>query len=95
MNAKRISDPNDALSTIDVKKSRNEMKIYHIEQLPIEMLLKIFDYLPTFCDVSLVNKLFYDVACKVHDPHICLMVRQWLPVRIFYCPSIFSSDNKF
>lgn len=46
----------------------------NIEQLPVEMLIKIFGYLPTYGEVSLVNKLFYGIACTVHDPNICLRI---------------------
>lgn len=43
-----------------------------IDQLPVEMLLKIFSYLPSYGNVSLVNKLFYDVACKLNDSNVCV-----------------------
>lgn len=38
-----------------------------IDQLPVEILLQIFRYLPNYGQVSLVNKLFYNVACDVND----------------------------
>ncbi|KAG4071586.1 hypothetical protein HA402_011740 [Bradysia odoriphaga] len=43
-----------------------------INQLPVEILIKIFGYLPSFGRVSLVNKLFYDVSCSVHASKICV-----------------------
>lgn len=45
-----------------------------IDQLPVEMLMKIFSFLPTYSDVSLVNKLFYGISCKVNDSNICLRI---------------------
>lgn len=89
MNAKRIgiSDADSDLFAIKVKKS--EMKI---DQLPIEMLMKIFNYLPACYDeVPLVNKLFYSVACNVNDPHIVLRIDESFFVRIFF----FCSSNLF
>lgn len=38
-----------------------------IDELPVEMLMKVFSYLPNYDAVSLVNKLFYNVACKLTD----------------------------
>lgn len=38
-----------------------------IDELPVEMLMKVFSYLPNYDTVSLVNKLFYNVACKLTD----------------------------
>lgn len=37
-----------------------------IDQLPVEMLMKVFSYLTSYKAVSLVSKLFYDVGCKVN-----------------------------
>lgn len=38
-----------------------------IDELPVEILMKIFTYLPRYSEVALVNKVFYDVACSVND----------------------------
>lgn len=38
-----------------------------IDQLPVEILMKIFRYLPNCGQVSLVNKLFYNVVCSLND----------------------------
>lgn len=40
-----------------------------IDQLPVEMLMKIFSYLPApaYCEVSLVNKRFHGIACKMDN----------------------------
>lgn len=43
-----------------------------IGKLPVEMLIKIFGYLPAYGKVSLVSKTFYDVACAVNDKNITL-----------------------
>ncbi len=55
-----------------------------IDQLPVEMLMKIFSFLPRYEDVSLVNKLFYEIACTVNDPNICLTIDERFFVRIFF-----------
>lgn len=38
-----------------------------IDQLPVEMLMKIFSYLPTYGEVSAVNRTFNHVACTVNS----------------------------
>jgi len=38
-----------------------------IDQLPVEMLLKIFSYLPSYDEVTLTNKQFYTIACTMND----------------------------
>lgn len=63
----------------------------NIDQLPVEILIKIFGYLPTFAEVSLVNRLFYDIACKVNDPNICLRINQSFYQR-FLCDNVTSSQ---
>lgn len=53
-----------------------------IDQLPVEILMKIFSYLPSYNQVSLVNKRFYDVVCSVSDNcasfgiNVCSLVKQ-------------------
>lgn len=49
-----------------------------IDELPVETLMIIFNYLPTCGEISLVNKLFYNIACKVTDPNICLRIEYWM-----------------
>lgn len=46
----------------------------NLDQLPVEVLTKIFSFLPAYGEVSLVNKLFYNIACQVNDPNICLRI---------------------
>lgn len=45
-----------------------------LDQLPVEMLMHIFSYLSEFEEVSLVNKLFYNIVCKMNDSNICLRI---------------------
>lgn len=45
-----------------------------IDQLPLEMLMEIFRYLPMYDKVSLVNKRFYSIVCKLKDPLICIRI---------------------
>lgn len=53
-----------------------------IDQLPAELLMKIFSYLPSYSQVSLVNKRFYDVVCSASDNcasfeiSLCSLVKQ-------------------
>lgn len=51
--------------------------------------MKIFRELPSYGRVSLVNKLFYDVACSVNDSKICvkfLINSNWLVSKtLFLC----------
>lgn len=58
----------------------------NIEELPIEMLMKIFSYLPSYKNVSIVNKHFYNIACELCDSKICLELKSELFVsnNIFY-----------
>lgn len=50
----------------------------NINQLPIEILIKIFGFLPAYENVSLVNKNFHDVVVKVtmNNPNSSLTVTQ-------------------
>lgn len=41
-----------------------------MDDLPVELLMKIFSYLPSYSNVSLVSKRFYEVACNVNE--VCL-----------------------
>lgn len=43
-----------------------------LEDLPVELLLKIFSYLPSNKNVSLVNKHFYGVICNSHEVGLSL-----------------------
>lgn len=52
-----------------------------IDQLPVEMLIKIFSFLPAKGEASLVNKLFYNIWCQVNDSNICLRINR----RFFEC----------
>lgn len=58
-----------------------------IDQLPVEILMKIFNYLHSYDKVSLVNKHFYNVACKVTESRIHLRLYSELIVSIydFWC----------
>lgn len=62
----------------------------HIDELPIEMLMQIFAYLPKYNAVSLVSKRFYDVACKVNDSTICLLFNVSFLVRNLFVCSVYS-----
>ncbi len=44
----------------------------NIDELPVEMLMKIFRYLDRYKEVSLVNKHFYNVWCSSKDWKISL-----------------------
>lgn len=55
-----------------------------IDQLPVEILMKIFSYLPRHEDILLVNKYFYDVACKVNDANIILRINTRFLVSKFF-----------
>lgn len=43
-----------------------------IDELPSEILLKIFNYIPDRRSVALVNRRFYDAVCTLDEPQICL-----------------------
>lgn len=45
-----------------------------IDELPVEVLMTIFGFLRDYDEVSLVNKLFYGVVCKVNDSNISLHI---------------------
>lgn len=60
-----------------------------ILQFPVEILMKIFSFLPSYANISLVNKKCYDVVRKIADPRICLTVTSNLFVsEIFFSISI-------
>lgn len=44
----------------------------NIDELPFELLTKIFSYLPNHKTVALVNHHFYDVVCTLDAPIMCL-----------------------
>lgn len=46
-----------------------------ILQLPTEVLLEIFGYLPERWDVSLACQSFYEVVCKLEMNSLCLSVK--------------------
>lgn len=56
-----------------------------LDQFSVEVLMKIFSYLPTYGSVLLVNKYFYNVASIVRDSKICLRLDSRFFVRIFFC----------
>lgn len=45
-----------------------------IDQLPVETLMTILGFVTDYEEVSLVNKLFYDIVCKLNDANICLRI---------------------
>lgn len=55
-----------------------------LEELPIEILLKIFSYLPSYDNVSLVNKQFYNIVCELCDSKLCLILNSELFVSLKY-----------
>lgn len=55
-------------------KRKEQRQIMKIDQLPVEMLMKIFSYLPRHGELSQVNKHFYDLVCKVNDSKICIRI---------------------
>lgn len=57
----------------------------NIEELPIEILMKIFNYLPSYKNVSIVNKHFYSIACDLYDSKINLELRSELFVSNIIC----------
>lgn len=59
-----------------------------IDQLPVEMIMNIFSCLPNYYNVSLVNKQFYDVACKMNDRNVSLTLDDKFFVSITF--SLFS-----
>lgn len=60
-----------------------------MEELPIEILMKIFSYLPSYDKVSLVNKKFYNIVCEMSDSKICLALNPDLFVSIVNNFSVF------
>lgn len=58
-----------------------------IDQLPVEMLMNIFSYISAYWEASLVNKLFYSIACRVRDPTIYLRIDQQF-VKQFLCNDV-------
>lgn len=47
-----------------------------LDQLPTEMLMQIVSNLSTYREISLVNKRFYAIVCKLTDSKICLQIDQ-------------------
>lgn len=43
-----------------------------LDQLPVEILMKTFSYVPTHDEILLVNKLFHNIACNITDANDCL-----------------------
>lgn len=66
------------------RKINLKKKMKKIDQLPVEVLIEIFRYLPRYDDVSLVSKLFYDVACLVRDSKNCVSFNLRSMVRDFF-----------
>lgn len=58
-----------------------------IVQLPVEVLMHISNFLPTYNEVSLVNKLFYDIARSVNDSNNRLRFHQFVD-RFLSCDSM-------
>lgn len=63
-----------------------------IDELPVEMLMKIFSYLPSYKNVSLTNKVFYSIACTTNDPNICLRISSQMSFHLL--ESIRQSERK-
>lgn len=55
-----------------------------IDQLPIELLIKIFSYQPTVREIALVNRHFYEIVTDLNDANICLRIDQRFYDRFFY-----------
>lgn len=55
-----------------------------VDELPTEMLIKIFSYLPSYQNVSLVNKRFYEVVCVMNDRNIYLTLDSKFFVSILF-----------
>lgn len=55
-----------------------------MDQLPIEILLTIFSYVPDHKVLALVNRRFYDAVCILDAPHFFLGVFEKM-VNIFSC----------
>lgn len=53
--------------------------------------MEIFGYLPTYKDISLVNKLFYSIVCKMNDSNICVRIDQRFFER-FFCDNLIDSQ---
>ena len=47
----------------------------NIVQLPVEVLMEIFNYVPERCDISLVCQKFYETVCKLE------LNSKWLSVK--------------
>lgn len=43
-----------------------------MDQLPVEILMKTFSYVPMHDEILLVNKLFHNIACNITDANDCL-----------------------
>lgn len=56
----------------------SEKVMVKMDELPIEMLLKIFSYVPDRKPVALVNRRFYDVVCTLDEPQLCPAVYERL-----------------
>lgn len=53
-----------------------------IDELPVEILMKILSYLPSYDKINLVNRQFYNVVCTLRDPEICLYLNEYLFVSV-------------
>lgn len=54
----------------------------NIDEFPVEILMKIFSYLPKYGNIALVNKQFYSIVSTLSDPKICLCLSEYLLVSI-------------
>lgn len=59
-----------------------------IEELPVEILVKILSYLPNYEKVSLVNKHFYAVVSTQINQQICLDLDAFLFVNAKFFVSL-------
>lgn len=62
----------------------------NIEELPVETLMHILSFLPSYGQVSLVNKNFYNIVCSI-DSSICLRIDRRF-VEKFFCNNAASSQ---
>lgn len=66
----------------------------HIDDLPVEILVKIFRYLPTFNSVSLVSRRFYNVACDLGEHTIWLDLISVSIFLVSFALQNLTADNK-
>lgn len=52
-----------------------------ISQLPTELLMNIFEYIPNRCNLSLVCLKFYEIICKIEQNIYQISIKDQDPVR--------------